>query len=198
MRHLIVEGPDGGGKTRLIEALMARYPLTHHAKASTSLRGPVRNLAAWVTDDIAKMPTFETLNVYDRHPVISEPIYGRVARGNPQPGFTTDRFGRPASSPWLSAQRLALYEKTMVIWCIPTLEQCKSAVDPERDMPGVVENIEEIYDWYRNAMASWGGPSVRYNLNVYPREVQPDGLFAGAVQFVDHNDYRFQECLSGA
>lgn len=198
MRHLIVEGPDGGGKTRLIEALMARYPLTHHEKASTSLRGPVKNLAAWVTDDIAKMDAFEAVNVYDRHPVISEPIYGRVARGNPQPGFTTDRFGRPASSPWLSAQRLALYERTLVVWCIPTLEQCKSSVDPERDMPGVTENIEEIYDWYRNAMASWGGPSIRYNLNIYPREVQDDGLFAGAVQFVDHNDYRFQECLSGA
>jgi hypothetical protein len=194
MRHLILEGPDGGGKSRLAEALLARYPVTMHEKASHSLRGPVRNLAAWVTDDIAKMDHFETCNVYDRHPIISEPIYGSITRQQPQPGFAARRDGRSdGTNHWLSTQRLALYEKATIIWCIPSLEQCRAAVDPTRDMPGVVENIDEIHARYLMTMAAWGGSGARYDLTRYSREVTEDGLFQGALEFLHH----YQDVLRG-
>lgn len=179
MRHLVVEGPDGGGKTRLIEALLAKYPqLIKAKKASTSLRGPVRNLAAWVRAEFDVMDMAFAPQVYDRHPVISEPIYGPLARGQAQPGFSP--------SPWLSTARLNLYSRTYTIWCIPSLEQCQAAIDPGRDMPGVVENIDRIHEAYLKEMTAWGGPGIRYDLTqMLSREVLPDGLFAGAVQFVD-------------
>jgi len=200
VRHVILEGPDGGGKSRLAEAILATYPAVMHAKASHSTRGPVRNLAAWVRDDIDKMATFETLNVYDRHPIISEPIYGWLCRGNPQPGFLGRLDGTSSGNPWLSTQRLSLYEHALVVWCIPTLEQCMAAVDPERDMPGVVDNIEKIHEWYLLMMRAWGGPSIRYDFTdpKYTRDVLPrTGLFSGAVEFVMENGHVFQECIDG-
>lgn len=181
MRHLIIEGPDGGGKTRLIEALQRRFPgLSKGPRASTSLGGPVPDLAEWVTAQNKYMDSCTTPLIYDRHPVISEPIYGTIVRGRPKPGFDP--------GPYLSTMRLSLYEKCFVIFCLPSLAQCQSAVDKERDMPGVAENIDEIYAAYMRRMNLWGGPNIRYNFSISSkRGVTDDGLFEGAVEFA--NDY---------
>lgn len=188
MRHIIVEGPDGGGKTRLIEALMYRYPrLIRGSKASTSLRGPVKNLAAWVKKEFTVMDGVGDPMVYDRHPVISEPIYGPIARGQAQPGFSP--------SPWLSSVRLNMYARTFVIWCIPPLEQCRKAVADDRDMPGVSENIDALHAAYVHEAKVWGGPSIRYDLTKGTHAVLPSGLFSSAVEFADEIDHLVKELV---
>lgn len=186
MRHLVLEGPDGGGKTRLAQALLAQWPhLLMGKKASTSLKGPIKNLAAWTIHEFDVMEASSGVIVYDRHPVISEPIYGPIARDSAQPGFSP--------SPWLSSARLKMYKLTYVIWCIPPLEQVQKAVAADRDMPGVTDNIEAIHKAYRNAWLEWGGPGIRYNFadtlsddeRANGADVLDNGLFAGAVRFVE-------------
>ena len=186
MRHLVLEGPDGGGKTRLAEALMARFPeLLKGDKASTSLRGPVRNLAAWVRYQYELMDKAPQPFLYDRHPVISEPIYGPIARGQAQPGFTP--------SPWLTSARLNLQGRTYVIWCIPPLAQCQKAVAEDRDMPGVTENIDQLHAAYLHEMTKWNGPGIRYDLtSTGVFEVTDDGFFQGALNWVDEMSGIFQ------
>lgn len=198
MRHLILEGPDGGGKTRLAEAILSKFPqLTMGKKASTSLKGPIHNLAAWTTTQFQVMDTALTPMVYDRHPVISEPIYGPIARGKAQPGFGPSR-----PNPWLSTARLNLYSRSFVIWCIPTLEQVHKAVADSRDMPGVTENISAIYAAYLHEMVQWGGPGIRYDFSSY--SMWPDDsfdqldLFPSAVKFVEEYGYMIKrEVLFG-
>lgn len=185
MRHLILEGPDGGGKTRLAEAILAKHSgLTMAEKASSSLKGPVKNLAAWVRHQYDVMDESSTPLIYDRHPVISEPIYGPIARGGAQPGF--------APSPWLSTATLNLQSRTFIIWCIPPLIQVRKAIANSRDMPGVTENIDAIHAAYLKAMVQWNGPGIRYDLtSMASSDVLPDGLFSGAVQFVDEFTHVF-------
>lgn len=193
MRHLIVEGPDGGGKTRLVEALLAKFPdWGKGSKASTSMGGPVPNLAAWVNNEFKVMDAATTCLVYDRHPVISEPIYGRIVRDNPKPGFTP--------SPWLSWANVGMQDRVFVIWCIPHLAQCEKAVAVDRDMPGVTENIAEIHRAYVRAMTRWNGPGIRYNLSILqdPFEITEDGLIQGALNWVsDHSPLLHQQVLRG-
>lgn len=181
MRHLVLEGPDGGGKTRLAEAIFAKFKgLVPGQKASHSLKGPVKNLAAWVTREFLVMDGSVQPIVYDRHPVISEPIYGRIARDEPQPGFSP--------SPWLSTQRLKLQERAYVIWCIPPLEQVMKGLTDNEQMPGVVDNIEALHQAYLNTSVNWNGPGIRYDYSSYsmwPSDATKDQLFPSAVKFVE-------------
>lgn len=181
MRHLVLEGPDGGGKTRLAQAICAKFSnVTMAEKASTSLKGPIKNLAAWVRNQFDVMDRSLPVLLYDRHPVISEPIYGPIARDGAQPGFSP--------SPWLSTARLNMYSRTYVIWCIPPIDVVRKAMAVEGQMPGVADNIEKLHAAYLQAMQEWGGPGIRYDFTDYkfwPDVMVESGLFSGAVKFVE-------------
>src|SRR3954452_1694073 len=112
IRHVIVEGPDGAGKTTLVDSLVqAGYARGN--KASTSKGGPVDNLAEWGETEEAIMTASKVSMVYDRHPVISEPIYGRTIRDASAAGYDNWQ--------WLIKRRMFLYDHTMVVWCVPPL-----------------------------------------------------------------------------
>lgn len=180
MRHLVLEGPDGGGKTILAEALLAEFPqLVRAERAATSLKGPIKNLAAWVRDQYIVMDNSIVPRLYDRHPVISEPIYGPIIRGYAEPGFT--------HSPWLSSARIAMFTRTYVIWCIPPLEQVKKAVSEDRDMPGVASNIEALHQRYLHEMKQWEGPGIRYDFTHRNFGMTDDALFQSTLEWVEEH-----------
>lgn len=160
MRSIIVEGMDGSGKDTLIRDLVATYPgHTLHDRASTSLGGPVANLGEWVAKDAVRM--IETGPwIYNRHPLISEPIYGRVRPNKP----TIDPFNNPA---WLSAYRRIVGRESILVICQPPFHVVRATLEaqgPEAHMPGVYENALELYSKY--AMLVWPGPTIRYNYTV--------------------------------
>lgn len=158
-RHIIVEGMDGSGKDTLIDKLMLHPAMrdhTRHTRASTSLGGPVQNLAQWTIDDVAAMPT-NSPKVYNRHPLISEPIYAPHRRVNPGlRGAWRDRT-------WVHLNRLIAAEHCLVILCHPAFSTVHANLmrSPHGHMPGVVEHASKLYDSYTQLV--WPGRVIHYN-----------------------------------
>lgn len=176
-RHIIVEGPDGGGKTGMV-ARINSLGYTTHERASSSTGGPIPDLTAWFTNDIAQIEgqdgrSPETYGpwVYDRHPLISEPIYAPTARHVMPQG----KFGFAA---WVKAQRQRLYPHMLVVWCMPDLDTVVRNVQNNStdQMPGVVENIRQIHHEYMNVARAWTGPSLWWNYRIMEWPTWSKGL----------------------
>lgn len=159
MKHIIVEGPDGSGKSTLIAHLRESLGMLVHQKASTSVGGPVESLARWIDGDLMTLgilnggPTY----IYDRHPAISEPIYGQHVRHNIQPYFD--------DAAYLRHLRDIMYRSAVVVWCLPDLETVTKNVfaNAKEQMPGVTLNIAKVHQAYMTAYFRWRGPKRQYD-----------------------------------
>jgi hypothetical protein len=157
-KHIIVEGMDGSGKDTLIAELEKLFPQHRkHARASTSLGGPVADLATWTALDVRTMAD-QPPSIYNRHPLVSEPIYADYRGVNPG-----------LKAPWTNLtwvhtyRRLASQHAVMVI-CHPPYSVLESNLErsgASSHMPGVLANRLELYKHYGAVV--WPGPSVRYN-----------------------------------
>lgn len=106
---IVVEGPDGSGKTTLIREIQSEFPVTLAPRVVSKDAEAMVDLVKWVEDDNAKLSQGV---VYDRHRLISETIYGPVLRDSPQPGFD--------DIVWLEIQMRLFYgKKPTLIYCIP-------------------------------------------------------------------------------
>src|SRR5215211_3588455 len=81
---IIVEGPDGSGKTTLIEKLASEFNFPVMPRVVNKDTEAMVDLVKWTEEDLTK--GFGP-RIYDRHRLISEPIYGSVVRHEMQPGF---------------------------------------------------------------------------------------------------------------
>ena len=148
---IIVEGPDGSGKTMLLETLMAQYPsIPLHDRASRSGPdgGPVDDLYGWAMRDIRSWRD-DPVQFYDRHPLVSEYIYGPIIRGSVDYRFLNTPYRR------------FLERRALTIVCLPPLEAVRSSVSAERDMLGVVAHIDAIWTLYASLSATWSaGPGL--------------------------------------
>lgn len=151
---LIIEGVDGGGKTTLIQRLQYDFPdLMIHPRFATSLGGPLNNLATRVYEDQAELSTGRW--IYDRHPVISEYVYGQVI---PE---------RQVAPEFLSFSMYQVYRRiafsSFVVFCHPPLEEVRKNVANEPQMAGVAENLPKLYDAYAIQQITWPGISAAHD-----------------------------------
>lgn len=160
---IIVEGCDGAGKSTLIDALTRTFfpNLKLGPKASTSLGGVSHHrepeaLSQWVDAEMAHWsdPGYGP-RLYDRHPLISEPIYGPVVRNHLSPQFVNG---------WYRTRLMTIRHMALVIFVDPGWEAVRDALgsDPEGQMPGVVENARAIWYNYRTLNMSWTGKGITY------------------------------------
>lgn len=162
IRHMIVEGPDGAGKTTLISELLKFQstpsipdPLfTLHERACSSTGGPVADLSAWVTEDMHTIG-HHAPSIYDRHPIISEPIYGPLTRG-----YVKGRFKIHG---WTSVMAGRLQARTFTVFCMPSLATVQENIHKADQMHGVTENILDIYMEYQYLIHNWDGPKMVYD-----------------------------------
>jgi hypothetical protein len=174
-RHIIVEGVDGSGKDTLIGQLMDplqwrgrsnRFVL--HERASTSLGGPVDNLGEWVARDATRMAEIPP-SIYNRHPLISEPIYRTIRPNKPMvPPFD--------NAAWVSAYRRIVAREAVLVICQPPLQTVLDTIKRQgRDahMPGVYENAGQLWTMYSALV--WSGTAFRYDYTKSPNAL--DALY---------------------
>lgn len=164
---IIVEGPDGGGKTSLIERVKTTFSIEQGPKASDSITGPVNDLTKWVDRDVLSWCS-SPLKIYDRHPLISEPVYATCVRGKIDSKFTT---------PWLRNRLNLMRSMSLVIWCIPPFEVVEKNVNrsDSPQMAGVQHSIHLIWMLYSMHASMWTGPSLVHDYtqaNTDPRDTQ--------------------------
>lgn len=153
--RIIVEGPDGAGKTTLVEELLAQVPDLHRApRFCTSTGGPMNNLRRAVERDLDLDYYISSHRLYDRHPLISEPIYGLALRGRVDPTFVAK---------WVRYSISRMAPGSLVILCLPPLEVVKANLQAEDQLAGVVQNIEHIYRGYQQVALMWPGHLVIYD-----------------------------------
>jgi len=118
---IILEGPDGGGKTtlahRLAEALDLEYRRPPENLLS-STTGPSPELVDWWRDQLRASDDERRRGVYDRCFWISEPIYSSMS--GRQPMCTTDQLWRGIMDLWA--------EGPMMVFCMTAVE-------------GMIENV---------------------------------------------------------
>lgn len=146
--RIIVEGPDGAGKTSFIKGLRDRHPGFELAQRfATSEDGPKPDMKAMVEKDLdAPFDDPGRVVIYDRHPLVSELIYapalGRsLAYGFDDPNWLTDALTR-----WRM-------KKHVIVYCMPRREAVirnvhKTHAIPTDHMHGVRRMIGHIYDLY--------------------------------------------------
>lgn len=147
---IILEGPDGGGKSTLMDELLTHYTrLSQAPRASSSGPdgGPVADLYEWAHADVHSWRD-KPVQLYDRHPLVSEYIYGPVIRGTVDPRFHTTHLRR------------RVQHRALLVLCLPPLEAVRSSVSAERDMAGVHTHIDTIWHLYASLRASW--PAVNF------------------------------------
>lgn len=152
MRHIIVEGMDGTGKTKLVGQLAAALEMPIHPKAVPSTGGPPADLDDWVEKSVSL-----TAGIFDRHAAISEPIYGPVIRGT-MPGRFNDRQ-------WLFRMRRDLAQRSIVVWCQPPWSVVyHNIMHGPVQMDGVLRYGYVLYTAYVTARQRWrNGPAYVYD-----------------------------------
>lgn len=150
---IIVEGPDGAGKSSLIEKLSETLMLPIHERASDSIKGPVPDLSVWAYQDVTTQPE-QPVSIYDRHPLISEYVYGPITREFLNPNMTSTTMH-------LCIRMLA--KQSFVIFCRPPTEEIRANVLRHEQMEGVTEHIGQIIAAYDALRMFWPGQSILYN-----------------------------------
>lgn len=151
MIKLIVEGPDGAGKTTLINQLRATFPIQLQPRVVDEKTNAMIDLKKWVEDDVTdghngiydaeveeNMPRFR---VYDRHRLISEPIYGPILRKEQQPGFNDQVWV-------LSQQRKFWSQYPTLIYCLPNPAAVWDNLKHDPHNTAVLDHWEAIYAAY--------------------------------------------------
>lgn len=137
---IIIEGPDGAGKSTLIRRLQDENPELQLApRACTSLGGPLHGdaLLEWLRDYGAMYGY-----IYDRHPCISGAVYGAVRADPPDASLR----GRLNGLIW------EIHENARVIYCRPPRHEIVKAVNDTAQLEGVSRQIHSIIDTYDAVM----------------------------------------------
>jgi hypothetical protein len=136
---IIVEGPDGGGKSTLVQTLSQElnFPVAERVVGSDTK--PLTDIVKWTENNVSQ--GFQ-LVIFDRHRLISEPIYSPFRDGEPPASFL--------DISWLGDMMWRFYQcKPIIIYALPPLEVVRANVfDPSNDNAYVAEWINHIYAGY--------------------------------------------------
>ena len=150
---LIIEGPDGSGKTTLITEIEKRLSVTREPRAVTSSAVAKRELGSFITEEVAK--GFGK-RVYDRFALVSSPFYCML----PNPTFD-GAFRDPA---WLEEAWIKFRQVSpLIIVCLPPLEVVIHNVMADDTSKVAQGDIETIYWLYHNFAAQYPWVATVYD-----------------------------------
>lgn len=135
---IVVEGPDGAGKTTLIRTLQEHLDLPIAPRVVTKYAEAMVDLREWVDRNLAE--GFQQ-TIFDRHRLISETIYGPILRDEQESGFS--------ELSWLAPRMKQFYQiQPIIIYCLPPLAEVRHNVWQGEDNIVVQAQINKIYSAY--------------------------------------------------
>jgi hypothetical protein len=136
---IIVEGPDGAGKSTLVHHLAEKYDIPIAAKVVDEDTKPmIDDLKHWTEVNLKKGLQWM---IFDRHRLISEPIYGPCMGRKAQPGFDDIH--------WFTGRMIDFTRiHPFIIYCLPAFEVVKSNLADDPKNIAVSSFIEPIYNSY--------------------------------------------------
>ena len=163
---IVVEGPDGAGKTQLVMRLCQQFQMSVEPRVVDSSTNPIGgiSLKQWVDEDLLAWPRAA---IYDRHRLISEPIYAPIMRGRLADGFE--------DSIWFIRQLGHFWKaRPLVIYCLPPVEEVvRNVTRSDTDNEAVCKAISGIYWMYH---ANYCQNAARANVIVwdYTQDIYED------------------------
>lgn len=178
MRVIILEGMDGTGKSGLARRLSADLNLPIHERASSSKAGPVSNLFEWAEHDVNTWET-QDLAIYDRHPLVSEYIYGPVTRGT-----IDNRF---ISAPGMDISSM-FSNSSVVVFCDPGWDEVINNLARSKDMQmaGVMDNSRRLHLLYRAFFHHYSGLKLHWNYRSSNYQLMLDVLTKTTTRIRSH------------
>ena len=172
---IIVEGPDGAGKTTLIRQIQERWPELEVAPRVVSKETKdLVDLQEWVNRNLSEGPQFK---IFDRYRLISEFIYGPVIRKEQRPGFTDVTWV------WHSLRR---FERLgpIIIYCLPPLQVVKRNITGDESNRAVWDHIDGIYTAYlqRATLDALHLHAFVYDYTTDGQEDDPLSIFVPAIE----------------
>lgn len=166
---IILEGCDGAGKTTLARKLEQHYELRYH-----KFSDPPRS-RAMILDRAGELREMGVRVLADRHPFISELIYGPVLRNECQMG--------PRSLEWLG--RL-LADEPFIIHVNPPYRAVRYGLQSREHLQGVEKHTHTLYQRYISLFTILKDLTVgRGRVVTYNRELE----FSGAALDVALTNY---------
>lgn len=136
---IIVEGPDGAGKTTLVQHLAQKFNIPVAERVVDQDTKPlIDDLKHWTESNLKHGLQWM---IFDRHRLISEPIYapcmGRVA----QPGFDDIQ--------WFTARMIDFTRvRPFIVYCLPPFEKVAQNLADDFKNRAIFDHIEPIYNAY--------------------------------------------------
>lgn len=151
---IIVEGPDGAGKTTLVEQLSTRLRLPVAPRVVSKETEAMVDLKVWVEQNVAL--GFQP-KIFDRHRLISEFIYGPLKRREQEPGFN--------DLEWVQEMMFKFYATNpIIIYCLPDLTTVKANLLGDADNLAVNELTDQLYTSYLHRASL---DLIHYNTNTH-------------------------------
>lgn len=160
---VIIEGPDGGGKTTLALKFAEDFGLVYSRpprKLLSSTLGPQEGLFEWWWDEMEKPLRHTACCVYDRCTAISDPIYSAVMKRHP---IAPHRYMIE-----LTQRIQERLKKGWLIFCIPDPSEVYRTLSKESSLHlyGLSwKDVPSLINQYALASYWWGkdNPVVNWN-----------------------------------
>lgn len=149
---LIVEGPDGSGKSTLCRELSLALDWPVADRVVDKDTNALQDLTAWTEANVNK--GFQG-TIFDRHRLVSEPIYGPIMRRGP-----VDQRGLYKLD-WMEDMMIRfMHCDPIIIFCLPPFEAVVKNLDNDPDNLAVSGKIDAVYRSYVSAVPLWSRTGV--------------------------------------
>lgn len=168
---IIVEGPDGAGKTTLVRHMAEKFMIPVAERVVAKDTHPIDgvDLKQWTEKNLKAGLQWM---IFDRHRLISEPIYSACMNRKTHEGFDDIH--------WLTARMIDFTRiHAFIVYCIPPYMVVENNLRDDEDNTSIWGYSESIYNAYVAAAAGdvARGQAVMFNYKHDPDFDRVDMLF---------------------